>query len=64
MAGFEPPASQIRGNINHPPLPDLLQRTMLINSIEKCIENALRNKNTDGIINRLAKMHLSRTEVR
>ena len=48
LAGFEPTASQIRGNINQPALPGLLQRTMLINSIT---ENSLRNKITDVIIN-------------
>ena len=61
LAGVEPPASQIRGNINQPELPDLLQRTMLINSLT---ENSLRNKITDGIIKKLSKMHISMSEVR
>ena len=34
-AGFEPQACQIRGNINQPALHDLLQRTMLMNRIQK-----------------------------
>ena len=61
LAGLEPPASQISRNINHAALPDLLQRTKLINSIT---ENSLSNKITEGIIKKLAKMHISMTEVR
>ena len=60
LTGFEPPASQIRGNINQPELADHLQRTMLINCIS---ENALINKITDGIINKLAKNHISMIQV-
>ena len=61
LAGFEPPASQIRDNINQPALPDLLQRTMHINSVT---ENSLRNKITVGRINKLTKMLVPKIKVR
>ena len=61
LAGFEPPACQIRGNINQPAVAELLQRTMLINSIT---ENSLRNKITGGSLNKLSKMHYPMIEVR
>ena len=55
LAGFEPPASQDRGNINQPALLDLLHKTILINRIT---ENSLIYKRTRGRINKLAKIHV------
>ena len=61
MGGFEPTASQIRGDLNQAMLPDLLQRTMLINTIT---ENSLRKKITVWIVRNLAKIYFLMMEVR